>query len=65
MALTICGRSRESLPIVLKTKSCNLFTVVSKSSPNDAILSGVNELTSAFYSTREVKVDPQNEVKKK
>lgn len=35
--LTIWGKSKESFPIVLKTKSCNLFTVTSKSSPNEAI----------------------------
>lgn len=36
-AHTICGRSRESLPIVLKTKSCSLFTVDNKSSPRAAM----------------------------
>ena len=35
---TICGRSRESLPIVLNTRSCNLFTTPSRSSPKDAML---------------------------
>lgn len=36
--LTIWGRSRESLPMVLKTRSCSLLTVASKSSPRAAIL---------------------------
>lgn len=35
--LTICGKSRESLPMVLKTRSWSLFTILSKSSPNDMI----------------------------
>lgn len=35
---TICGRSSESLPIVLNTRSCNLFTTPSRSSPSAAIL---------------------------
>lgn len=35
---TIWGRSRESLPMVLKTKSCNLLTVTSKSSPSEAMM---------------------------
>lgn len=35
---TIWGRSKLSLPIVLKTKSWSLFTIPSKSSPRDAIL---------------------------
>lgn len=35
--LTICGRSRESLPIVLKTRSWSLLTIPSKFSPRDAI----------------------------
>lgn len=34
---TICGRSRESFPIVLKTRSCSLFTVANKSSPSAAM----------------------------
>lgn len=34
---TICGRSSESFPIVLKTKSCNLLTVPKRSSPRVAI----------------------------
>lgn len=38
---TICGRSRESLPMVLKTKSCNLLTVISKSSPRAAMTTRV------------------------
>lgn len=38
--LTIWGRSRESLPMVLKTKSCSLLTVVSRSSPSAAMAMG-------------------------
>src|SRR5512140_818803 len=34
---TICGRSRESFPIVLKTRSCSLLTVAKRSSPRAAI----------------------------
>jgi hypothetical protein len=34
---TIWGRSRESFPIVLNTKSCNLLTVANRSSPSAAI----------------------------
>ena len=34
---TICGRSRESLPMVLKTRSCNLLTTPRRSSPRDAM----------------------------
>lgn len=36
-ALTIWGKSKESLPMVLKTKSCNLLTVASRSSPRAAM----------------------------
>ena len=35
---TICGRSRESLPMVLNTKSCSLLTMPKRSSPRDAIV---------------------------
>ena len=35
--LTIWGRSRESLPMVLNTRSCSLLTVESRSSPRAAI----------------------------
>jgi len=35
---TIWGRSKLSLPIVLKTRSCSLLTIPSKSSPRDAML---------------------------
>jgi hypothetical protein len=35
---TIWGRSKESFPIVLKTKSCSLLTVASRSSPRAAIV---------------------------
>lgn len=35
---TICGRSKLSLPIVLKTRSCSLFTIPSRSSPREAIV---------------------------
>lgn len=35
---TICGRSKLSLPIVLKTRSCSLLTIPSKSSPRAAIV---------------------------
>src|SRR5579871_5277256 len=41
MRRTICGRSRESFPIVLKTRSCSLLTTPSRSSPNDAIVSSL------------------------
>ena len=34
---TIWGRSRESFPMVLKTKSCNLLTTPSRSSPRAAM----------------------------
>ena len=37
MRHTIWGRSRESLPMVLKTRSCSLLTVPSKSSPREAM----------------------------
>jgi hypothetical protein len=36
-ARTIWGRSRESFPIVLKTRSCSLLTMLRSSSPSDAI----------------------------
>lgn len=35
---TIWGRSRESFPIVLKTRSCSLLTVDNRSSPSAAIV---------------------------
>ena len=38
---TICGKSSESLPMVLKTKSCSLLTTPSRSSPSAAMLGGV------------------------
>lgn len=37
VVLTICGKSRESLPMVLKTRSCNLLTVLRRSSPREAM----------------------------
>jgi hypothetical protein len=37
-SLTIWGRSRESLPMVLKTRSWSLLTIPSKSSPREAIV---------------------------
>lgn len=40
---TICGRSSESLPMVLKTRSCNLLTVVNRSSPSAAMAPNVVE----------------------
>lgn len=39
---TIWGRSRESLPMVLKTRSCSLLTVASKSSPRAAMATNSN-----------------------
>jgi hypothetical protein len=41
---TIWGRSRESFPIVLKTRSCNLLTVPSKSSPSAAMATVVQSV---------------------
>lgn len=38
---TIWGRSRESFPIVLKTRSCSLLTVDKRSSPSAAIVARV------------------------
>lgn len=35
---TICGRSRESFPMVLKTRSCSLLTVCSRLSPREAMI---------------------------
>jgi hypothetical protein len=35
---TIWGRSSESFPMVLKTRSCNLLTVDSRSSPSAAMV---------------------------
>jgi hypothetical protein len=34
---TIWGKSRESFPMVLKTRSCNRLTMLSSSSPSEAI----------------------------
>lgn len=42
MARTIWGRSRESLPMVLKTRSCNLLTVDNRSSPRAAMAPDVD-----------------------
>lgn len=49
---TIWGRSSESLPMVLKTKSCNLLTVDNRSSPSAAIapVCSLNQLCSCSYS---------------
>jgi hypothetical protein len=41
---TICGRSSESLPMVLNTKSCSLLTVPSRSSPREAIWCEIQRL---------------------
>lgn len=40
---TIWGRSSESLPMVLKTRSCNLLTVFNRSSPSAAMAPDVVE----------------------
>ena len=38
---TICGRSSESLPMVLKTRSWSLLTTVKSSSPSAAMVAEV------------------------
>ena len=43
---TIWGRSKLSLPIVLKTRSCSLLTMPSKSSPRDAIFAVTEDSSS-------------------
>lgn len=57
---TIWGRSSESLPMVLKTKSCNLLTVDNKSSPRAAMAPDVALGVSRLESRRSwVKQDQQ------
>lgn len=48
---TIWGRSRESFPMVLKTKSCNLLTTPNRSSPRAAMMTG-EQLKGREYQSR-------------
>lgn len=49
---TICGRSSESLPMVLNTRSCSLLTVESRSSPRAAIAAASWEPFLFFFCSR-------------
>lgn len=48
---TIWGRSKESFPMVLKTKSCNLLTTPNRSSPR-AAMTTVEQIKGREYQSR-------------
>lgn len=52
--LTIWGRSRESLPMVLKTRSWSLLTIPSRSSPREAIVTSNSPKRSSVDVLRKV-----------